>query len=66
MVSPSLFELIPAVVYSSSTRGSIEYEVLNGESLMSAGAAIAYVGIYVGALAVAAGIMFTLRLVKLI
>jgi hypothetical protein len=34
--------------------------------LMSAGAAIAYVGIYVGALAVAAGIMFTLRLVKLI
>lgn len=59
-------ELIPAVVYFSLTRGSIEYEVFNGESLMSAGAAIAYVGIYVGALAVAAGIMFTLRLVKLI
>ena len=33
---------------------------------MSATAAIAYVGIYVGALALAAGIMFTLRLVKLI
>lgn len=33
---------------------------------MSASAAIAYVGIYVGALVVAAGIMFTLRLVKLI
>ncbi len=40
--------------------------IFNGELLMSATAAIAYVGIYVGALAVAAGIMFTLRLVKLI
>jgi len=54
------------VVYSILTRGSIEYEVFSGESLMSAGAAITYIGIYVGALAVAAGIMFTLRLVKLI
>jgi hypothetical protein len=41
-------------------------KMFSGESLMSAGAAIAYVGIYVGALVVAAGIMFTLRLVKLI
>ncbi len=37
-----------------------------GELLMSVGAAIAYVGIYVAALGAAAGIMFTLRLVKLI
>ena len=40
--------------------------MFSGEPFMSVGGVIAFVGIYVGALAAAAGIMFTLRIVKLI
>lgn len=64
MCSPSID---PFVVYSSSGRDSIVKITFYGVITMTTvGGAIAYLGIYAAALAAAAGIWFTLRLVKLI